>query len=253
MMPPPSAESTPCVRSAFGLLLESIRGVFPRPLWMLRTALLPFVAERLVALGCILLAEEGLCATIGVETARRTLELAAFLPCLLAWGRVGFVGGGASAPSALEWRGLGRGLDVLLPAMLAVAAGAAAAGVLAALLLGAAADPATLVAVWSILLAAAFAGGGGARLLLAAVAAACGVGGGFAAFWRLSAPHRGRIAAAALMFLCLFLLLGQSFDALAELAGEADGVVPGIRGGVYAALTAVCGHALGRELRRLCA
>jgi hypothetical protein len=248
----PPAERAPCARDAFDLLLESVREVFPHTLWMLCTALFPFIAERGIALGYLLLAERGIGSTVGVEAARKTLEIAMYLPCLLAWSRIGLASAAASPmPSPVEWRGLVRGLDLLLPTMLAVAAGAAAASLLSVWFFDAEADPETLVEVSSILVAAGFAVGGGARLLPAVAAAASGLDLGFAAAWRLSAPYALRLGGAAAVFLCLFLLTGESFDTLIGRFGDEIGVWAGVRTGALAALAAVCGRALGRELRRL--
>ncbi len=43
-------------RDAFDLLLDAVRAVLSRPLWLLCTALFPFLAVRGIALACILLA-----------------------------------------------------------------------------------------------------------------------------------------------------------------------------------------------------
>jgi hypothetical protein len=243
----PPSECPIGAQGAFGLLLGSARQVFPRTRWMLRTALFPFIAERGVALARILLAEEGAATGAVVESAWRGLEWAVFLPCLLAWCRIGFLGAADSPPpSPLETRGLARGLDLLVGAVLAVAVGAVAVGAMVPL----SAD--LLVGVGFILASAGFVACGGMRLLFAVAASAVGAGEvGFSCAWRLTAPHAARLAGTGAAVLCLFLLFGQSLDALAARIGEDGGVLSGIGSGVFVALTAVCGHALGQASRRL--
>ncbi|MBN2751815.1 MAG: hypothetical protein JXQ84_03820 [Rhodospirillaceae bacterium] len=245
-------------RDAFDLMVEAFGETVVRPLWLLRTALFPFVAVWGVAHSVSVFAPSGVKTSVWFMALCWVLEAAAFVPCVLAWCRIGFFPATDMVPpSPLERTGLWRGLDLLVLVMLAIAG---LAGLLDVVVSGATAGQIVFPARGMLV----FSGGlvliptlilGGMRLLVAVAAAAIGWKLSYTEAFVLTAHRNGWLAGVGLAFVCLYPLTIKSMDSLREIVGAplygVPGVWNGIEFGLVVLLVAVSGHALGRILRRL--
>ncbi|WP_337997902.1 hypothetical protein [Oleispirillum naphthae] len=243
-------------RDAFDMAMQAFIDIAAHPFWLGRTVLLPFVAVW--GLSTLLhVAGFGLRESVWGMAAVWTAQAAAFVPCLLAWSRIGFRSAGsepAPPPSPLEHAGLVRGLDVLVIVMAAVAGLAGLADIGLDFL------TVDLPPRWLLV----FAGGlvlvpslvfGGMRLLVAVAAAAVGWPIGYAGVRVLTARRGAWLAGVGLVLLCLYPLTARSVAGIREVVGGPlgglQGAWAGVEFGAMVALTAVCGHVLGQVLRRL--
>lgn len=247
-------------RDAFDLTLDALGEIAQRPHWLLRTILFPFVAVWMVQTVFYELDRSGLLVeSVWVTLARWTVEIGVFLPCLVAWCRVGFTGiAHAQPPHAFERTGLREAIDLLLMTMAAVTVVAIGLDFLFTALTGnrTAGFPARglvlfsagLVVVPGIMF-------GGVRLLIAVAAAAIGWPIGLPGALVLTTHHAGWLAGLGLTFLCLFPLATQSVAGLRELVGGPFADLPGVWRGIAFALVgliaAASAHAVGHALRKL--
>lgn len=247
-------------RDAFDLTLDALGEIAQRPHWLLRTLLLPFVAVWTIQTVFYELDQNGLLVeSVWITLMRWTLEIGVFLPCLLAWCRVGFLGiAQAEPPHALERTGLRAAFDLLLIAMAAVTVVAIGLDFVFTTLTGSrtAGFPARglvlfaagLVVIPGIMF-------GAVRLLIAVAAAAIGWPIGLPGALVLTTHHAGWLAGMGLTFLCLFPLATQSVAGLREVVGGPFADMPGLwRGvsfGLVGLIAAASAHAVGHALRRL--
>ncbi|SBV91696.1 membrane hypothetical protein [uncultured Alphaproteobacteria bacterium] len=247
-------------RDAFDLTLDALGEIVQRPHWLLRTILFPFVAVWLIqTLFYALDQSGGLADGVWIVLARWTVEIGMFLPCLLAWCRIGFLGvARAEPPRAFERTGLREACDLLFLTMGTVTLLAVGLDFVFTALTGArtAGFPAQglvlfaagLVVVPGIMF-------GGVRLLVGVAAAAIGWRIGYTGALVLTANHAGWLAGLGLTFLCLFPLATQSVAGMRELMGGPFADLPGVWRGVAFALVALVAaasaHAVGHALRRL--
>lgn len=245
---------------AFDLTLDALGEIAQRPHWLLRTILLPFVAVWSIQTLFHELGQSGLLVeSVWITLARWTVEIGVFLPCLLAWCRVGFLGiAAAEPPHAFERTGLREALDLLLLTMGVVTLVALGFDFLFTVLTGArtAGFPArglvlfaaALVVVPGIMF-------GGVRLLVGVAASAIGWRIGYSGALVLTANHAGWLAGLGLTFLCLFPLATQSVAGMRDLVGgpfaDLPGVWRGVAFGLVGLVAAASAHAVGHALRRL--
>lgn len=247
-------------RDAFDMVLTALGEIVSRPLWLVRTAVFPFVTVWTLATLFYRFDLAGETAP-GVWTIalRWGAEVAVFLPCVLAWCRVGFLGADRSEPPrVIERTGLRHALDLLLMSLAAILLFATGLDMLSAALTGGKVEgfpahglvlfAAGLVVVPGLML-------GGMRLLIAVAASAVGWRIGYGGAWVLTEHRGGWLAGLGLTFLCLFPLAAESVSGMRELVGGPLGGMPGVwRGiafGLVVLLAAASGHALGQALARL--
>lgn len=247
-------------RDAFDMAVQAFIDIAAHPFWLGRTMLLPFVVAWGLSGLLHVAAPPGLGDSVWGTAAVWSLKAAAFVPCLLAWSRIGFLSAGsepAPPPSPLEHSGLVRALDVLAMAMAAIAGLAALTDIGLGLLTAEGVD---LPPRWLLVLA----GGlvlvtslvfGGMRLLVAVAASAIGWPIGYAGARVLTARRSAWLAGVGLVLLCLYPLTARSVAGIREVVGAPLGGVygawAGVEFGAMVVLTAVSGHVLGQVLRRL--
>lgn len=244
-------------RDAVDLMIESLYEIMRRPMWMMRTALFPFVVVWGTDLLYAIFPFGDLDAGAFGLVARWTIDAAAYVPCALAWCRIGYLGE-EKAPSVLELTGIGRGLDVVAIFMAALAL----LGRLMTFGLERIGDPDLLdlamhgglrLAGGMLLVPALILGG--MKLLVAAAAAAAETELSYADVRMLTARRGGWLAGIGLAFLCLYPLVGLSVEALRNLVGGPLGGIRGVWAGIdfylVLVLVGMSGLSLGRILRRL--
>ena len=247
-------------RDAFDMILTALGEIVSHPVWLLRTALFPFVAIWGVASLIYGLDQQDMpIEGVVAVTLRWTAEIAVCLPCVLAWSRIGFRGAATSEPPGfLETTGLHRAVDLLLMIMAAVLLLGVGLDMLSAALSGNHVEgfparglvlfAAGLVVIPGIMF-------GAMRLLVAVAAAAIGWRIAYADALVLTANRGGWLAGLGLTFLCLFPLASESVAGMRDLVGGPLGGLVGVwRGlgfGMVLLLASASGHALGQALARL--
>jgi len=251
-------------RDTVDSIIDALSEICQRPHWLLLSAVVPAIGTAILMYASTLPIIATMENTIWGVSILWFLKTLLFLPCVLAWCRIGFFTASPSpSPRILETRGLRRALDLLL--MLLAASTLVSAGLyygLAALTkTGHSVFPAAgifyfsgaVVLVPSLIL-------GGMRLMMTIPAAAVR--------WDLSYPsallltkHRGGwLAGLGMAFLCLFPLASQSVVGIKGMVTANTlyfGVInpeilwPWMHFVFTALLSAVAGHGLGQVLRRL--
>lgn len=247
-------------RDTVDCILDALSEIIPRPLWLLRSAILPtvvlFTLNYLKELPFV----SGLMASVWGTGGLWFLMLLGFIPSVLAWSRIGFYSAAFSPPITLcDCRGVLRGVDLLGITALAVIGFAE----LLDLILRYASDsgqsffPVTWVLIFS--------GGiivipllicGGMRFLISLPAAALGWTLSYRTALELTKERSGWLAGIGVALVCMFPLTWQGVVGLrgiviANLPNVPEVVWPWVYFGFMVLLSAVTGHCLGQVLRRL--
>lgn len=243
----------------FDLAFGALATVCRHPVWMLRTAIFPFVAYWGIG---TLLARVGH-GTMGLGLwgtgALWALKAALCIPCVAAWCRIGFTGGDDS-PAVIEPAGFRRGID----AVAVLAAVTLALGFVLAAAVGPESPFQDSENPRLARQALRLAGGvvlvvalplGGVRAALSAAGAAVGHPLTYAEAWHLTRSRTAWLATIGLTFGLVYVLEAGAMEGLYGLLDDVSGSVRGLRVGMgfglILAMAAMSGHALGRVLRRL--
>jgi hypothetical protein len=247
-------------RDTVDSILDALAEIVPRPMWLLRSAVLP----ACVVAGIGFIQNQSFASDWGEAiwwiSLTWLLQAVAFIPCVLAWSRIGFCSA-ADAPAfrLSSYRGVLRGLDLIAICLLTVFA--LAVSVDLALRAATETGEAVFPARWVLVFAAAVVIMptlilGGMRLLITLPAAALGWHMSYADALLLTRERSGWLAGIGVAFVCMFPLTWQG---VAGLRGVAVANFPSIPDVVWpwvsflstVLLCAVAGHGLGQVLRRL--
>ena len=246
-------------RDTVDCILDALSAILTRPLWLLKSALLPalclLVLKSLQSVPALAPYFESI---LGITVSWALLAVA-FLPSVLAWSRVGFdLGPEASSLILYDRRGFSRGLDLLVIILLCILSVA----LLSSLLLSSISNesPPFFPVRWLMIFAAAVVIMpalilGGMRLLITLPAAALGWNLSYAQALVLTSARTGWLAGIGVAFICMFPLTWQGVAGLRGMVNAnmsvPDMVWPWVNFFATVLLCAVAGHGLGQVLRRL--